>query len=59
MTPEHPKANVLGVGIDAVNMMQALSRIAKHLEQRKKGYVCLAGVPGVMEARTLGATAVL
>lgn len=45
------KANVLGIGIDAVNMEQALERIATDLYERRKGYVCLAGVHGVMEAQ--------
>jgi N-acetylglucosaminyldiphosphoundecaprenol N-acetyl-beta-D-mannosaminyltransferase len=48
---EHPKANVLGIGIDAVNMQQALARIAEELERDRNGYVCLAGVHGVMEAQ--------
>lgn len=47
----HKKANVLGIGIDAVNMEQALERIAADLQQRRKGYVCLTGVHGVMEAQ--------
>jgi N-acetylglucosaminyldiphosphoundecaprenol N-acetyl-beta-D-mannosaminyltransferase len=45
------KANVLGIGIDAVNMEQALERIEADLRQRRKGYVCLAGAHGVMEAQ--------
>ncbi len=48
---EHHKANVLGIGIDAVNMEQALDRIAGDLREQRKGYVCLAGVHGVMEAQ--------
>jgi len=50
LLPEYPKANVLGIGIDAVNMNQALARIARDLRRRQKGYVCLCGVHGVMEA---------
>jgi N-acetylglucosaminyldiphosphoundecaprenol N-acetyl-beta-D-mannosaminyltransferase len=46
-----PKANVLGVRIDAVNMEGALARIAEELGSGRKGYVCLAGVHGVMEAQ--------
>jgi N-acetylglucosaminyldiphosphoundecaprenol N-acetyl-beta-D-mannosaminyltransferase len=46
-----PKVNVLGVQIDAVNMEGALSRIAEELRSGRKGYVCLAGVHGVMEAQ--------
>ncbi|HEY1741810.1 MAG TPA: WecB/TagA/CpsF family glycosyltransferase [Granulicella sp.] len=50
--PEYKnRANVLGIGIDAVNMQQALARIAYELEQRRKGYVCLAGVHGVMDGQ--------
>jgi N-acetylglucosaminyldiphosphoundecaprenol N-acetyl-beta-D-mannosaminyltransferase len=48
--PELPKANLLGTGIDAVNMNQALARIAHDLRCHQKGYVCLCGVHGVMEA---------
>jgi N-acetylglucosaminyldiphosphoundecaprenol N-acetyl-beta-D-mannosaminyltransferase len=47
----YPKANVLGIGVDAVNMEQALARIKDDLQQRRKGYVCLLGVHGVMEAQ--------
>jgi N-acetylglucosaminyldiphosphoundecaprenol N-acetyl-beta-D-mannosaminyltransferase len=49
--PKRPKANVLGIGIDAVNMHQALARIRRNLRQHVKGYVCLCGVHGVMEAK--------
>ena len=48
---EQLKANVLGIGIDALNMKQALSRIEEYLRQQLKGYVCLVGVHGVMEAQ--------
>jgi len=47
---EHPKAEVLGISIDAVNMHQAIEHISQELSHRRKGYVCLAGVHGVMEA---------
>lgn len=45
-----PKATVLDVRIDAVDMQEALVRIAGELDSDRKGYVCLAGVHGVMEA---------
>lgn len=45
------KANVLGIGIDAIDMEQALEILARELKQRRKGYVCLTGVHGVMEAQ--------
>jgi N-acetylglucosaminyldiphosphoundecaprenol N-acetyl-beta-D-mannosaminyltransferase len=47
----YSKANVLGVGIDAVDMDQALECIAEELTANRKGYVCFAGVHGVMEAQ--------
>jgi N-acetylglucosaminyldiphosphoundecaprenol N-acetyl-beta-D-mannosaminyltransferase len=45
------RANVLGVGIDAVNMDQALACVENALGSRQKGYVCFANVHGVMEAQ--------
>ncbi len=45
------KANVLGVGINAINMEQALERVADALNSRQKGYVCFVNVHGVMEAQ--------
>src|SRR5580698_5169095 len=45
--PKYPRANVLGLEIDAVNMDQAVDRIAHTLRVGRKGYVCLAGVHGV------------
>jgi N-acetylglucosaminyldiphosphoundecaprenol N-acetyl-beta-D-mannosaminyltransferase len=50
-SPERPRANILGIAIDAINMDQALARIEANLRLRRKGYVCLAGVHGVMEAQ--------
>ena len=44
------RANVLDVGIDAINMQQALAHIDTELRSGRKGYICLAGVHGVMEA---------
>lgn len=44
-------ANVLGVDVDAIDMDGALKQIAAILESPRKGYVCVAGVHGVMEAQ--------
>ena len=44
-------ANVLGVRVEAVDMAAALARIECALITRQKGYVCLAGVHGIMEAQ--------
>jgi N-acetylglucosaminyldiphosphoundecaprenol N-acetyl-beta-D-mannosaminyltransferase len=44
-------ANVLGVQVEALNMAAALTRIETALITRQKGYVCMAGVHGIMEAQ--------
>jgi N-acetylglucosaminyldiphosphoundecaprenol N-acetyl-beta-D-mannosaminyltransferase len=53
--PEHqnpdPRANVLGVGVSAINPEVALARIARALESKTKGYICVTGVHGVSEAQ--------
>jgi len=48
---EVPRANVLGVGVSAINMAQALSLFESWLASGHKGYVCVTGVHGVMEAQ--------
>jgi N-acetylglucosaminyldiphosphoundecaprenol N-acetyl-beta-D-mannosaminyltransferase len=45
------RANVLGVGIHAIDMSLATSILHAHLQENTKGYVCLAGVHGIMEAQ--------
>ncbi|AXC11268.1 N-acetylmannosaminyltransferase [Acidisarcina polymorpha] len=44
-------ARVLGVAVEALNMNLALERIAGELHERRKGYICLTGVHGIMEAQ--------
>jgi len=52
MTQTHvPRANVLGVGVSAVNMAQSVSLFEKWIESGQRGYVCVTGVHGVMEAQ--------
>lgn len=46
-----PRANVLGVGVSAINMDLALRHIAQALETRTRGYICVTGVHGVSEAQ--------
>jgi len=54
------RANVLGVGIDALNMQMAVSAIDAALSSGQKGYVCVTGVHGVMETqRDAGLKAIL
>jgi N-acetylglucosaminyldiphosphoundecaprenol N-acetyl-beta-D-mannosaminyltransferase len=45
-------ANVLGVGVSAINLDMALARITQAVEKKEKGYVCVTGVHGVSEAQT-------
>jgi len=49
---EHPRCNVLGVHISAVGMEEAVRLADDHILQGKKGYVCVTGVHGVMEAQS-------
>jgi N-acetylglucosaminyldiphosphoundecaprenol N-acetyl-beta-D-mannosaminyltransferase len=44
-------ANVLGIGVHAVDMESAVARMRLALHSGGKGYICLAGVHGIMEAR--------
>jgi N-acetylglucosaminyldiphosphoundecaprenol N-acetyl-beta-D-mannosaminyltransferase len=44
-------AQVLGVEVDAIDMAAALAHVARALDEGRKGYVCVAGVHGVMEAQ--------
>jgi len=49
--PSPPQANVLGVGIHAVTMDSAVQLISEAIADRKRGYICLTSVHGVMEAQ--------
>jgi N-acetylglucosaminyldiphosphoundecaprenol N-acetyl-beta-D-mannosaminyltransferase len=46
------RVNVLGVGISVLNLPSALSVIAEAIGMRRKGYICVTGVHGVMEAQS-------
>jgi N-acetylglucosaminyldiphosphoundecaprenol N-acetyl-beta-D-mannosaminyltransferase len=45
------RVDVLGVGVDAITMADALARIAAWIEAGVRRYVCVTGVHGVMESR--------
>jgi N-acetylglucosaminyldiphosphoundecaprenol N-acetyl-beta-D-mannosaminyltransferase len=45
------RVNVLGVGIHAIDMHSAASILEDLIRERTKGYVCLTGVHGIMEAQ--------
>ncbi|HEY1790489.1 MAG TPA: WecB/TagA/CpsF family glycosyltransferase [Verrucomicrobiae bacterium] len=46
------RVNVLGVGISVLNLPAALAEIAEAIRNRRKGYICVTGVHGVMEAQS-------
>ena len=45
------RVNVLGVGISVLNLNNALTAMADAVLERRKGYICVTGVHGVMEAQ--------
>jgi N-acetylglucosaminyldiphosphoundecaprenol N-acetyl-beta-D-mannosaminyltransferase len=46
-----PRVNVLGVGLSVLNLATARQAIAQAISDKRKGYVCITGVHGVMEAQ--------
>lgn len=46
------RVNVLGVGITVLDLSTAVAAIAAAVRERRKGYICVTGVHGVMEAQT-------
>jgi N-acetylglucosaminyldiphosphoundecaprenol N-acetyl-beta-D-mannosaminyltransferase len=46
-----PHAYVLNIAIDVLDMDRATTRLRQMLTDEEKGYVCLAGVHGIMEAQ--------
>jgi len=48
---ELPLANVLGVGVHALDLPTAADVINAAVESGRKGYVCVTGVHGVMESQ--------
>jgi N-acetylglucosaminyldiphosphoundecaprenol N-acetyl-beta-D-mannosaminyltransferase len=45
------RVNILGVGISVLNLDSALAAIRDSVATHKKGYICVTGVHGVMEAQ--------
>jgi N-acetylglucosaminyldiphosphoundecaprenol N-acetyl-beta-D-mannosaminyltransferase len=46
-----PRANILGVGVSAINTVQALQTIDGWIRQRDQHYICVTGVHGIMESQ--------
>jgi N-acetylglucosaminyldiphosphoundecaprenol N-acetyl-beta-D-mannosaminyltransferase len=49
--PTNSRANVLGVGVHAIDLPRAVSIIESAVREGRKGYVCVTSVHGVMEAQ--------
>ncbi len=45
------RVNVLGVGVSVLNLETAVAAITDAVRARRKGYICVTGVHGVMEAQ--------
>jgi N-acetylglucosaminyldiphosphoundecaprenol N-acetyl-beta-D-mannosaminyltransferase len=45
------RANILGVGVSAIDMAQALETIERWVARREQHYVCITGVHGIMESQ--------
>jgi len=53
--PQHAglrRVNILGVGVHAIDLHQAIEQVCSAIEDGRKGYVCVTGVHGIMEAQT-------
>jgi N-acetylglucosaminyldiphosphoundecaprenol N-acetyl-beta-D-mannosaminyltransferase len=48
-------ANILGVGVSAINMQMALDTIDRWIQRRERHYICLTGVHGIIESYRLEA----
>lgn len=51
-SPVTRRTNVLGVGVSAINMQDAVLISDSLIQSNGKGYVCVTGVHGVIEARS-------
>src|SRR5215207_7385504 len=47
----HARVNILGVGVSAINMTEALATIEGWIARRQSHYVCVTSVHGVMESQ--------
>ena len=45
------RVDVLGVGVSAINMDEAVAELTRWVDERESHYVCVTGVHGVMESQ--------
>lgn len=46
-----PRVDILGVGVSAIDIQDAVATIDRWIRERQKHFVCITGVHGVMECR--------
>lgn len=51
MSDGQQRVNILGVGVSVLNLPSALSQSEKLIENGGRGYICVTGVHGIMEAQ--------
>ncbi len=51
-TNKESRVNILGVGVSAISLDEAVDRTEAFLSGDTQGYVCVTGVHGIMEAQT-------
>src|SRR5947199_3019449 len=47
----HDRVNILGVGVSAINLDDAVATIERWIGERSRNYVCITGAHGLMESR--------
>jgi N-acetylglucosaminyldiphosphoundecaprenol N-acetyl-beta-D-mannosaminyltransferase len=47
----HDRSDILGVGVSAINLDDAVATIERWIGESSRNYVCITGVHGVMESR--------
>lgn len=45
------RANILGVGVDAVTMDDVLAQIARWISERRSGFICVTSAHGIIECQ--------
>jgi N-acetylglucosaminyldiphosphoundecaprenol N-acetyl-beta-D-mannosaminyltransferase len=51
MSSGHQRVNILGVGITVLTMETALQKIEAFLDSGERGYICVTGAQGIIEAQ--------
>lgn len=51
MASKDPRVNILGVGISVLTMESALQKIEALLDHGDRGYICVTGAQGIIEAQ--------